>query len=111
MTSAETITTYKAILETTGKMLSAAKNNQWDDLVILEKECRGLTDKLMNGNPEPILDEDLLQSKIKMIHQILGDDAQIKAITQPWMEKLQHMINTVDLSRKLEQTYQSFENI
>ena len=46
-----------------------------------------------------------------MIHQILGDDAQIKAITQPWIEKLQHMINTVDLSRKLEQTYQSFENI
>ena len=44
MTSAETITTYKAILETTGKMLSAAKNNQWGDLVILEKECRVLTD-------------------------------------------------------------------
>ena len=67
MTSTETITTYKAILETTGKMLSAAKNNQWDDLVILEKECRGLTDKLMNSNLEPIRDEDLLQSKIKMI--------------------------------------------
>lgn len=111
MTSAETIMTYKAILEITRKMLSAARNNQWDELIVLEKECRSLTEKLMNNNPEPILNEDLLKNKINMIHEILNEDAQIKAITQPWMEKLQHMLNTTDHSHKTRQAYHSVENI
>lgn len=110
MDSIETIMTYKAILATTKKMLTVARNNQWDELIALEKECRILTEKLMDSNPEPILDEGLLQDKIKMIHEILGDDAQIKAITQPWMEKLQYMIYSADLSQKLERSYQSFDN-
>jgi len=110
MDSIETLMTYEAILATTKKMLTAARNNQWNELVALEKECRMLAEKLIHNSPEPILDENLLQDKIRMIHEILGDDAQIKAITQPWMEKLQYMVNSVDLSQKLEQTYQPFEN-
>lgn len=111
MTSAETIMTYKAILTITRKMLSAARNNQWDELIVLEKECRNLTDKLINNDPEPILDENSLKNKIRIIQEILDDDAQIKAITQPWMEKLQYMLNTTDHSHRVQQAYHSVENI
>ena len=46
-----------------------------------------------------------------MIQEILDDDAQIKAITQPWMEKLQYMLNTTDHSHRIQQAYHSVENI
>jgi flagellar protein FliT len=53
MDSTQIIMTYKAILTTTGKMLTAAQNNEWDQLVSLEQECRRLTETLkkMMQNP------------------------------------------------------------
>ncbi|GKS68295.1 flagellar protein FliT [Nitrosomonas sp. PY1] len=111
MTSAETIMIYEAILAITRQMLSAARNNQWNELIILEKECRSLTDKLINNDPQPIFEEDLLKNKIRIIQEILDDDAQIRAITQPWMEKLQYMLNTTDHSHRIQQAYHSVDNI
>lgn len=111
MDGLHTILTYKAILETTGKMLVAAKNGEWDLLISLEKECKHLTDLLKEKKPEPNLSDELLQEKIEIIHQILEDDAQIRAITEPWMIRLQEILCTNGYTRNLQQTYQSFENI
>lgn len=107
MNSTQTLMTYNAILATTGKMLIAAQNCEWDQLTKLEQECRQLTELLIENDPEPILDEELLQTKVKIIHQILADDAQIKAITEPWLKKLEDMLNTKDRTYSLQQAYQS----
>lgn len=111
MDSVLTLKTYDAILATTGKMLTAAQNNEWDQLIQLEKECRQLTEKLIENDLEPILDEELLQKKVKIIHQILADDAQIRAITEPWMMKLQDMLNTNSRTRDLQLAYQPVNNL
>lgn len=111
MDSAQTLKTYDAILATTGKMLTAAQNNEWEQLMLLEQECRKLTEKLIKNDREPILDEELLQKKVKIIHQILADDAQIRAITEPWMMKLQDMLNTNSHERNLQLAYQPINNI
>ncbi|MGZ0018055.1 flagellar protein FliT [Nitrosomonas sp. wSCUT-2] len=108
MNSSQTLMTYNAILTITGKMLIAAQNSEWDQLTKLEKECRQLTELLIINDPEPILDEQLLQKKVKIIHQILADDAQIKAITEPWLKKLEDMLNTTDRSYSIQQAYQTF---
>lgn len=104
------LATYNAILATTGKMLAAAQNNEWDQLILLEKECKQLTESLMNSDPEPMLDKELLQKKVQIIHQILDDDAQIKAITEPWMMKLQDMLSTNSRTRELQHAYQPLGN-
>ncbi|MBX3616141.1 flagellar protein FliT [Nitrosomonas sp.] len=106
MNSTQTLMTYNAILATTGKMLIAAQNSEWEQLTKLEQECRQLTELLIENDPEPILDEELLQAKVKIIHQILADDAQIKAITEPWLKKLEDMLNTKDHTYSLQQAYQ-----
>ena len=111
MNSVQTLKTYDAILATTGKMLTAAQNNEWDRLIELEQECRQLTEILIKNDQEPILDKELLQKKIKIIHQILADDAQIRAITEPWMMKLQDMLNTNSRERNLQLAYQSVNNL
>ena len=111
MNDIQTIMAYKAILATTGKMLVAAQNNRWDELISLEQECRELTQILIKGDPEPLLDKELLQNKIKIIHQILDDDAQIRAITEPWMMRLQELLSTNERTRNLQRAYQAVGNI
>ena len=80
-------------------------------LIQLEQECRQLTEVLIKNDQEPILDEELLQKKVKIIHQILADDAQIRAITEPWMMKLQDMLYTNSRTRNLQLAYQPVSNL
>ena len=107
MDNAEIISTYEEILVTTNKMLAAAQSNEWDTLINLEKQCRELTNKLIENETESTLSHELQQKKIKIIHQVLDDDAQIRSITDPWMSKLQDIINTNTYKRSLQQAYQS----
>jgi len=111
MDSVQTLKTYNAILATTGKMLAAAQNNEWDQLIQLEQECKQLTEILIKNDQEPILDKEFLQKKVKIIHQILADDAQIRAITEPWMMKLQDMLNANSRKRDLQLAYQPINNL
>ncbi len=111
MDGIQTIMTYKAILATTSRMLAAAQNNEWEQLVSLEQECRQLTGILKKTDTEPILDKELLQRKVEIIHQILDDDAQIRAIIEPWMMKLQDILSTNGRTRNLQQAYQPINNV
>jgi flagellar protein FliT len=105
------ITTYEAILIITNKMLTAAEDKEWEKLIALEKECRKLTSKLIINNPDQELSDELLDKKIKIIHQVLANDAKIRSITEPWMANLQNLINTVGRKRNLQHAYQINENI
>lgn len=111
MDNAHTIIIYNTILAKTEKMLTAAQNSEWDQLVSLEQECRKLTDSLKRNDTEPPLDKELQQQKIKIIHQILDNDAQIRAIIEPWMARLQEMLSINKRTRNLQQTYQPINNI
>jgi len=104
------ITTYEAILIITNKMLIAAEDSEWEKLITLEKECRKLTNKLVINSSDHELSDELIQKKIKIIHQVLSNDAKIRSITEPWMANLQNMINTVGHKRNLQQAYQTNEN-
>ncbi|MCE7913433.1 MAG: flagellar protein FliT [Nitrosomonas sp. PRO4] len=111
MDSTQVIMTYQAILAITGKMLIAANNKECDQLVALEQECRNLVEVLKKENSETIiLDKELRQVKLGLIHQILDNDAQIKAITNSWMIRLQEMLHTNDKTRSLQLAYQSINN-
>lgn len=111
MDGAQVISMYQAILAITSKMLTAAQNNQWDELVSLEQECKQLTKALTKEESGTILDKELLQKKISIIHQILDDDAQIRTITEPWMNRLQEMLNANKQTRNLQHAYQTISNI
>ncbi len=107
MNGEQVITTYESILSTTGEMLTAAQNNEWDRLIALEKECRALTDKLIHNKPEQKLNAEFQQKKVAIIHQVLAHDAQIREITEPWMMRLQNILNTAGHKRNLQQAYQN----
>ena len=113
MNNSPSISIYENILNTTNKMLAAAQNDEWDQLVELEKECRKLTEELIANNTEYELNlsEELQQHKVKIIHQVLANDAQIRTITEPWMAQLQNILNTTKCERNLQQAYQSNDKV
>ena len=107
MNSTQIITTYEEISRTTSKMLIAAQNAEWDELITLEQECRKLTGQLIQNQSEPDLSDELQQKKVKIIHQVLDDDAKIRSITEPWMAKLKDILDTTGRKRSLHQAYLS----
>ncbi|MCC6916207.1 flagellar protein FliT [Nitrosomonas sp.] len=100
------IAAYEEILAITDRMLQAAKNSNWDELVALELDCKQLTARLMTQNAREQLSEEQKQKKVGLIHGILERDAEIRAITEPWMAQLQNRLTSSSQQRKLEQTYQ-----
>lgn len=105
MDGMQIINIYEEILATTNKMLNAAQKGEWDNLIDLEKQCRELTSQLIESEKGFTLSWELQQKKIRIIHQVLDDDAQIRLITEPRMAKLQEMISTNTCKRNLQQAY------
>ena len=100
--SFEIIAIYEAILTITGRMLKAAQSTDWERLITLEHECRGLTKKLMISDKNKVLSSDLRQRKQEIIQQILADDAEIRTLTQPWMAQLQNILSNPVYKRCLQ---------
>lgn len=107
MSSLQTIETYEGILAITNQMLQAAKRSDWDRLVSLELDCKHLTNQLIEQHAQEKLNDEQQKKKIALIQEILARDAEIRAITEPWMTHLQNMLTSYDQKRKLNQTYQT----
>lgn len=108
MTSAEMIETYEDILCVTAQMLDAARSANWDLLVAREQECRQLVDSLIKvGENKHVLQPQEHKRKVEIIRKVLADDAEIRNLTEPWMQRLQHLMTSVGRERKLHAAYDS----
>jgi len=99
---------YGSLSERTGHMLEAAKSSDWDRLIALEQDCRGLIERLKDidvGALSP--DPQYVQRKTEMIRKVLADDAEIRKHTEPWMERLQALLGNARQMNRLERTYGS----
>jgi len=96
MNGSEIITTYEAILITTGQMLKVVQRADWRNLIVLEQECRNLIQKIIINDESKMLSDELRQRKLEIIQQILAVDAEIRIFTQPWTVQLQIILrNTI----------------
>ena len=107
MTSDEMISTYETILSVTAKMLDAARAADWEGLVSREQECRELVENLMKarGESDIVLEPTVHKRKVEIIRKVLADDAEIRNLTEPWMQKLQSLLTSVKHERKLHAAY------
>jgi flagellar protein FliT len=107
MTNEELIGTYENILDVTARMLDAARAADWDLLVAREQECRQLVDSIMSARSENkfVLEPQERKRKVEIIRKVLTDDAEIRNLTEPWMQRLQHLLTSVGQERKLHAAY------
>ena len=107
MDNDEMIGTYENILSVTAQMLDAARAADWDLLVRREQECRQLVESLMNARSgkQIVLEPQVRRRKVEIIRKVLADDAEIRNLTEPWMQRLQHLLTSVGQERKLHAAY------
>ncbi|MBI3150274.1 MAG: flagellar protein FliT [Betaproteobacteria bacterium] len=96
---------YERIKDVTGQMVAAAKRADWDHLIDLEESCRSLTHALMEAERGVQLPPPVLERKVALIRTVLADDAEIRNLTEPWMRRLQELLQGVDLSHQVKSAY------
>jgi flagellar protein FliT len=76
---------YKAIEESSAKMLEAAKVQDWDGVVRFEGACAVLIEQLRSRAKTEELDLAARQEKTRIMLRILNNDAQIRYLAEPWL--------------------------
>ena len=76
---------YKAIEDSSLKMLNAAKSEDWDQVVRFEGACAVLIEQLRaKAACEELLPEQRSE-KSRIMQRILQNDAQIRYLAEPWL--------------------------
>ena len=76
---------YKAIEDSSAKMLEAAKAEDWDGVVRFEGACAVLIEQLRYCANTEVLDDASRQEKSRIMRRILQNDAQIRYLAEPWL--------------------------
>jgi len=76
---------YRAIEDSSAKMLEAARQRDWDAVVQMESACTVQIEHLrLRGRVEE-LDAQARSEKTKIMLRILKNDAQIRVLAEPWL--------------------------
>jgi len=83
---------YEAIERASQDMLDAARSGNWDAVVKLEGACAVLISQLKHAAASRSLDTEEAQLKSRIMQRILINDAEIRHLAEPWLEKLDDML-------------------
>ena len=84
---------YKAIEDSSRKMLEAALAKDWDGMVRYESACAVLIEQLrFQGEQQELLPEHR-KEKTVIMQRILRNDAQIRTLAEPWLAQFEHMFD------------------
>ena len=82
---------YKAIEDSSSKMLTAAKAEDWDGVMRFEGVCAVLIEQLRVRGRSEDLDARSLAEKSKIMLRILNNDAQIRYLAEPWLDRCEEL--------------------
>jgi flagellar protein FliT len=76
---------YKAIEDSSAKMLDAAKMEDWQQVMRFEGACAVLIEQLRHRASAEQLLPDQRAEKTRIMQRILNNDAQIRYLAEPWL--------------------------
>ena len=77
---------YKAIEDSSLKMLDAAKAEDWEQVVRFEGACAVLIEQLRTQAHTAELLPNQRTEKTRIMQRILQNDAQIRYLAEPWLD-------------------------
>ena len=83
--SQQLIDYYKAIENSSAKMLDAAKTEDWEQVVRFEGACAVLIEQLRERAASEQLHPEQRAEKTRIMQRILNNDAQIRYLAEPWL--------------------------
>jgi flagellar protein FliT len=85
---------YKAIEDSSSKMLEAAKAEDWDGVMRFEGACAVLIEQLRQQARLEELDEASRIEKSRIMRRILHNDAQIRYLAEPWLAHFERKLDS-----------------
>jgi len=89
--SAVLIDYYKAIEDSSRKMLEAAQASDWEGVVRYEGACAVLIEELRYKAQDHDLLPEHRKEKTVIMQRILRNDAQIRTLAEPWLAQFEHL--------------------
>ncbi len=83
---------YKAIEDSSRKMLDAAKAKDWEEVVRYEGACAVLIEQLHFRAQSEELPPEHRTEKVRIMQRILRNDAQIRCLAEPWVAQFDDMM-------------------
>ncbi|MEN9436058.1 MAG: hypothetical protein RIR09_1071 [Pseudomonadota bacterium] len=80
---------YKAIEDSSVRMLEAAKAEDWAEIMRFEGVCAVLIEQLRQCAQTEQLDEGARREKSRIMLRILNNDAQIRFLAEPWLQQIE----------------------
>ena len=84
---------YKAIEDSSSKMLDAAKAENWEQVVRFEGACAVLIEQLRYRAKEEELPLEQRKEKARIMQRILRNDAEIRYLTEPRLMQIEQLID------------------
>ena len=84
---------YKAIEDSSAKMLEAARMRDWDGVVRYEGACAVLIEELRYKAQEHELLPEQRKEKTVIMQRILRNDAEIRVLAEPWLSQFAQMFD------------------
>lgn len=99
------ISLYQEMSALSSRMVEAARANDWETLINLERSIAALRNSLLpeDDNGEQSAREVKLKSQL--IQRILADDAEVRRHTEPWMEQIRRFLGSDAKRRAVENAY------
>lgn len=95
---------YQQMQTLSRRMVEAARANDWDLLIDLERDVVSLREALLAEDGEALAPA-AIEQKRRLIQSILQDDAEVRRYTEPWMEQVRHFLGGDARKRKVDQVY------
>jgi flagellar protein FliT len=96
---------YSRMAEASGRMLAAARLDDWDTVCKIEKECAALVGELSTMGDLAPSDPTLRLRKLELVKRVLADDAAIRALSQPWLSRLDEMMRGQNNALRMKRAY------
>lgn len=100
---------YREVERLTGNMLSAAHQQDWDRLITLEAGCATCVESIKGCTVPGQLSEEARQQKVTLLKSILANDREIRKLTDPWMQRISHLLETANAECRVRRSYGSSE--
>lgn len=96
---------YTRMADASSRMLSAAREDDWDEVCAVEQECAAIVAELSRMGDLSPSDPELRQQKLGLMKRVLADDAEIRLLSQPWLRKLEAILRAPDMATRLGRAY------
>lgn len=98
----ELLARYQAIADLSGRMLAEARANRWDAVFELGEQYHTAVEALRSLDMKSLEDREARKS---LLTQILDDDANIRRLASPELERLTGLLGNVKRQHRVLRTY------